>query len=529
MTALQRLEDRLRDSRVASTERPHVFVPDSILKRLVAENVSDVLTELGVLDAERIPCFAQLISQRAARLFAALVNVREGSSIVPLLEEGIRDDDLPFVKDSSSRESQPSLLTKQGQRVQALKAWTNQSINSFETKQYRVLSPVFRRGEHYELDDLHVLPFVNKDMDANPRRVAKGGYGEVSQACIHPDHHEFGDSPAKEHLGVAVKRMYHDDSFEPERNVYRDLGPSTHPHLIDLLFTFRKGGHYHFVFRRANGSLKDYWDQHPHQSVTPALLIWSMEQMVGIASGLAFFHEFTNPEIDVPRFGRHGDIKAQNILRFPASNGPGTLKLADLGLARVHRMHSKSDVDPTTVIVSPTYSPPDVGRNCRVSRKWDIWGLGCLYLEFITYLVLGAEAITEFSEKRLQDGSSAEAVFRIDNFYSTDHKSVKPSVLDWVDRLKQNSRCSRMMHDVLDIVIKQMIVIQPEALSSALGICQALKEVLCRAKEEDGYLQAQNVDGDSTTSPGVRPVEFPPIPPPLSRESSTPGRRGTWG
>ncbi|KAL2824479.1 kinase-like domain-containing protein [Aspergillus cavernicola] len=274
--------------------------------------------------------------------------------------------------------------------------------------------------------------------------------------------------------------MFYDTDFEHERNVYGGLGPSSHPHLINLLFTYKQRSKHYFVFPSADGNLRDYWEKNPRFVLRPRFLKWSLEQIVGIASGLAFFHEFTSPTTRMACYGRHGNIKAQNILWFRDRN---ILKIADLGVANVRGKGSRSNASASNIVVSPTYSPPDVERKHSISRKWDIWGLGCLYLEFITYLVLGPNAIDEFSDKRC-DGSNEIREFYTDSFYSVDYETVKPSVGSWVGYLKQNSRCSTMMHDILDLVMREMIVIDPNERCSSLEVHRKLKRILERALED---------------------------------------------
>ncbi|KAL2822811.1 kinase-like domain-containing protein [Aspergillus cavernicola] len=501
-TALKRLQECLKSSRVPSSiDKRQTFVPESSLLRLVIENLKEILREESIVDAERVEPTAQLISQRAVKLFAILVDIKKERHITQFLDEGIHDDNLPFMRPTMFKKSASTLLTKQGESMRTLKDWDSQSTYNFETKQYRVLSPIFRTGEHYELHTLDILPFIEPDTESNYKPFRAGGYGEVTQELIHPDHHAFGDPSERKELVVADKRMFHDTDFEPERTVYRALGKSKHPHVIDLLFTYRKGDRQrggsicHLVFPWADGNLKDYWEKYPMPSLSPQFLLWWLKQMVGIASGLAFFHKFTDAKIGNPRYGRHGDIKAQNILWF---EGLDVLKIADLGLASIRGIDSRSNVDPNTVTVSPTYSPPDVERRCQISRKWDIWSLGCLYVEAITHLLLGCEAIEQFSEQRLRDSEFPE--LRTDPFYSSDYESVRPAVFAWVDRLRRDSRCSTMMYDMLGLIMNEMIVIQPENRSSSKTIFRKLDRILNHACQDNDYLFAPYTGARSAPS-----------------------------
>ncbi|KAL2870349.1 protein kinase family protein [Aspergillus lucknowensis] len=490
---LRKLQNSLREHRVDSIEKGE-FVPRSIIESAVKDNVSEFLAESNLVGPESISSFAQLISLGAPKLFAILVDLKKPLYIIRFIKAGIRDENLPFRVDETEL-SAIHFQTKQGEPIQVLREWDTRSLKRLKKKQYRMLGPVFEKGKHYDLDDLHILPFRNDYTASRGKQKSAGAFGEVSQACIHEDHHLLETPSARDGIMVAIKRMFHHDDFKNERKVYRDLGASSHRHLIELLFTYQKEKSYHFVFPWADGNLKDYWEDNPDPVLCPQLLTWSLEQMVGIASGLSFFHEFTNSDLtssENHRFGRHGDIKAQNILRFKVSDDPGILKIADLGLASVRGERSRSKVDPDGVIPSPTYSPPDVQRRCWISRKFDIWSLGCLYLEFLTYLILGYGGIPEFSSRRLYDGSSDGDVLRTDSFYSPDYQRVKTSVVCWVNKLKQNPRCSWMMYDILDLVLREMIVIDQNKRSSSQKICRKLRAILDRARADEAYLRHPN-------------------------------------
>ncbi|KAL4804382.1 kinase-like domain-containing protein [Aspergillus unguis] len=503
LPALKRLFNGLRAARVTSRPaRPLCFVPRTDIRRLVNEELEETLKEIQTespVEFENILSYRQLISQQALCLFAILVAVKKAHHIIQFLNEGIQDENLPLTRPENPEASCSALVTKQKACIDTLKGWDAQSISTFETKQYRMLSDVFRRGKHYNLDELAILPFIDPDTELGYKPLAAGGFGEVSRECIHPDHHEFEQPPGQKGLIVAVKQMFRPDDFEPERKVYRDLGHSSHRHLIDLLFTFKLKDRYHFVFPWADGTLKGYWERNPQPEFTPDLLLWSVEQMVGIADGLAYFHQFTNPARGQTRFGRHGDIKADNILWFRKEN---LLKIADLGLASVRGRDSRSNVPHCTVFGPPTYSPPEVKREHNVSRKWDIWSLGCLYLEYTIYLVGGCDAIAEFVDFRSERSREFHEL-HTDYFYSRDFEAVKPSVVVWVHRMKRARRCSKMMCDILDLIMKKMIVVDPDARSTSREVQRALQKILDRARTDREYLLEPDPAARRAPSPRI--------------------------
>jgi serine/threonine protein kinase len=198
-------------------------------------------------------------------------------------------------------------------------------------------------------------------------------------------------------------------------------------------------------------------------------------------------------------YGRHGDIKPENVLWFRDDPDiPGekdVLKLADFGLGRFHGRDTRSKVDPKTIAYSPTYEPPEVWLGTPVSRAYDIWSLGCLYLEFVTWLLMGYEAIDTFADRRLQGTFQSfydDSFYTITNDLETGAKKadIREGVRDWVQELHIKERCSQFMHDLLDVVIKNMLLVESKSRIDASSLHQTFVRFKDRAREDKDYLLA---------------------------------------
>ncbi|KAL4929015.1 kinase-like domain-containing protein [Aspergillus undulatus] len=494
---LRSFQSELKAQAVQSASAKNsVFIPNSVIQQLVDDNVRDILREENIMEPGRIPIFVKTIRERAPKLFAMLVHLEKEQHIVNFLEEDIFDECLPF------QTSEVALFTKQGNPIQTSKDWTAQSREDLWLRQYQFLSPTFCKGTHYDFDEHQILPFLDRNTALDYISPATGDFGIVTRAWIHPDHHKFKSLPGSEALVVAVKRIHRKDDFVTEGDVYRELGSASHAHLIELLFSYEKETCFYLIFPWADGNLREYWDMHPDPELSSGLVRWTLAQMAGIADGLAFFHQFTNPEWQVTLYGRHGNVKADSILWFRDSQ---ILKLASLGFASIHDGGSIDDADHDTVLDIVTYGAPEIQREQKVSRKWDIWGLGCLYLEILTYLILGSgDAVSEFSTRR-RESNNEYPDLKSDSFYSNDFESVKPSVGLWVTKLKESLRCTEAMHDILDLVMTRMIVIEPKDRGSARDIYEALSEILDRAVRYEMYLLRPKFNIHTIPDPGGRP------------------------
>lgn len=104
-------------------------------------------------------------------------------------------------------------------------------------------------------------------------------------------------------------------------------------------------------------------------------------------------------------YGRHGDIKPENILWFrdpKNKNDKGVLKISDFGLTEFSTRHTLCYKRNSQVAHSPSYRPPECDlEGAVVGPSYDIWTLGCLYLELITWQLGGAKLLREFRENRM--------------------------------------------------------------------------------------------------------------------------------
>lgn len=170
-----------------------------------------------------------------------------------------------------------------------------------------------------------------------------------------------------------------------------------HAHLIAAIAAYKKGHYRCFIFPWARGgSLKGFWECNSSK-LDKTLVTWAIRQMSGISDGIKKLHN---------ELVRHGDIKPLNILYFGDSNNHkssalGNLMVADVGLAKVHETYTKDRVPGTTTRHGTNmYEPPEMAfftiQNTKISKRYDIWSLGCIFLEFTIWLLYGAKGLSSF-------------------------------------------------------------------------------------------------------------------------------------
>ncbi|KAK0117494.1 hypothetical protein ONS95_011834 [Cadophora gregata] len=487
------LRDRLHDARIECPQRAHTFfVPRSILEDLI--NVSSVAQDLRSHNSEinenDATKYASKACESARRLYATLAYIEKGADICLFLNEGITDEHLPLVRQCSAR-SKFALFRTSGESIKALEAWQEEDLGKFGRSQWWMISPVFHLGQDlYDLDANMLLPFVPFDTTRDELAHKQGGYSEVY----------------------------------PEETILRAVAPRHHPHLIKLLATYKHEGKYHLMFPYANANLKKYWDDRPNPAFDRVTVLWTVRQMAGIANGLCAIHSFrlSKPLVvktgdgkmrvakGIPLkvrdgeewYGRHGDIKPENVLWFrrdQRKNEPNEiLQIADFGLGRFHGRDSRSAQNPRTIQGSPTYEPPEYRLRQPVSRAYDIWSLGCVYLEFVTWLLQGSQALATFSS--LRGRVATRSSLDDDNFFTIVNDGQEPNavvrdkVVDWENQLHHHERCSDLIHDLLELIMKGLLVIDAKQRYPADWIFQQLKAIMIRAEKDEAYWLKPNPD-----------------------------------
>lgn len=199
----------------------------------------------------------------------------------------------------------------------------------------------------------------------------------------------------------------------------------THPNLISLLATYEQFGQFYLIFPWAEADLQSYLERiNPNPPIDHLNVRWLAKQCHGIADGLCRLHRHQTAYVNkvwsdntysstedrsgstkkFQLYGRHGDIKLQNLLWFynPKESGDrGVLKIADFGLAEFKTSPARLYKGSSQIAFSPPYQPPECNMmGGRVGQSHDIWSLGCLYLELIAWSLGGWELVKTFQESR---------------------------------------------------------------------------------------------------------------------------------
>jgi len=230
--------------------------------------------------------------------------------------------------------------------------------------------------------------------------------------------------------------------------------------------------------------------------------------MSGLAAALHKLHKQLNC--------RHGDLKPGNIL-CAQEGGETVLKMADFGVSRIHHAQTTYRKQVTSsVLLTPSYQGPEVEfegldeKDPRPrSRKYDIWSLGCVYLEFAIWLLHGPKAIEGFAGARATGTSSFNSSSPL---YQVTNKAAKAArvhqLVSWtIEKLEEDQQCKECKGEtalaaLLNLIKNHMMQPEIDKRPSAADVRKQLDDIVQEAQKRPSYL-LHSCDGIS-----IAPLDF---------------------
>lgn len=200
-----------------------------------------------------------------------------------------------------------------------------------------------------------------------------------------------------------------------------------HPNLIQCIAAVSQNDNYSILLEWADGgNLRQFWQDNPRPILGSDEILEVLQQIRAIAEAVGFLHgkdpaiysdtmsevhepkgSSSIPELNLPGDDesdtsdwRHGDLKPDNILRFPKdSMWLGVLKIADLGLTKIHKHATSLRHFPSSQkFATVAYQPPEaiIKSNKATSRLFDMWSIGCVVFEFVVWLLYGWKGLQRF-------------------------------------------------------------------------------------------------------------------------------------
>lgn len=213
--------------------------------------------------------------------------------------------------------------------------------------------------------------------------------------------------------------------------------------------------------------------------------------LAGLCSAVYAVHQFVSSSHKLELIGCHHDLKPANVLVEGS-----TFVLADFGLSRFKDASEWSATPARTV--HRYYTPPECWRPDNrlekpiIHRSSDIWSLGCIIAEVVTYMLGGVEGVAEFERQRAFEESSIVQ----HRFHRAGAEN--PAVTEWIDKLQGSNSWTQKM---LGQMVRQMLQLHHQDRPQAQGVeakmrfiatdavCQPIQKVYQDICKEDNSIQ----------------------------------------
>ncbi|KAL9122157.1 MAG: hypothetical protein Q9187_001286 [Circinaria calcarea] len=408
----------------------------------------------------------------AISLFALLIHIYHPMFILGFLEFEWNDGSLEELTSRISTENPRGEMEGLGQRFWRRYYTNNRTeclgvANDFREAMYQFAVPPISDGKYRVYHEDTILPFRNEKLvgkkNDSGEIESEGAYGTVYSFEILDEYWRLPHLPLIPKFARKELRDTVPLRFLLEKTNLEYVSQFQNEHIVQMIKPYRHGRIFNIIFPCAKTNLGRYLreeqygaDELRHSSVEMSPL-W--HQTLGITKALAYIIE--NPiqvQSDKGReIGHHLDIKPGNIL----IDNKNTLLISDFGQAEFLIVPGTSSSRVIGMAGTESYAPPEMNHvSVNLSHKYDVWSLGCVFLEITAFVCGGHQGIDRLDEIR----SSREPGTNNwdDRFFQRDHTSgfcyLKREIAAWLETLPQAyEHTSRDFLEALIALMKGML------------------------------------------------------------------------
>ncbi|KAF3034086.1 hypothetical protein E8E12_005727 [Didymella heteroderae] len=417
------------------------------------------------------------ISQEGRKMFATCVyGSLPMTCLKALFDDGLSDCRFPF-----------KIGDAPGQK-------DNQKFIAAFIKNQKIFNVAFFARSSEQILDGGIRKPIDYD-ESEDAMLGKGAFGEVYKIGIHPGQRSF-TSGANSNGHFAMKVTPHKGTREVF--FHRAMAKLSHDHLLKCLASFVFSSKYHMIYEKADCNveefMKRYADPRKLANFTSGHLA---QQLFGLADALCFIHNqgSSDSQVDTKLLGvpkkssrRSGyihDIKPENLLMFIYNRSAGKtywIRMSDFSCAKVvdilETVSGKNRDSWKTASKSgtPVYRAPEAITEGRTSRPYDLFSLGCVFLELLVWFLDGYDALKAFRDQR--ECLLSPNTYEDEGFYykTTDDEEfrLRDAVAKKIEDVR--SRCSGTLKDVAD-VIPNLLQMDPQQRPTAKQLVDILKPI----------------------------------------------------
>ncbi|KAL2694700.1 hypothetical protein Neosp_001286 [[Neocosmospora] mangrovei] len=471
------------------------FIPADVIASLVSRGAVEAELVDIVKGDKLVKVVNYVLNRPAIKIFLILALSDHIEAMPNICDSGFGDEHLPLGE-------QPTIgggkqLQSLGQDTDTtsvlspLLSWKLVKRRRFLEKQWAFMAPIFTKERFaHRLHPRCPLPFIPFTENDQAQNGTWGGMsGSIQEIKVHAAHQKVLPQKNRKPIRVALKTIWPQMShyFHQEEETLCAIQKIDHPHLIKPIASYQYHNHDdgYFLFPWAeHGNLKEFWKREKVRPLkNPEMMGWMLKQMRGLCHALSIFHE---------THYLHGDIKPENILLFEEGGYKGTLRVAGVRLARIDPEATERHEITETMTGTTRYLSPEFVHKDQIPRVFDVWALGCVFIEFLIWTLHGYDRLFDFRKaSRTHFWDEVDGTFVI-------HAEVRT----WISNITQILRGSETaLESLLQLVELQMLVPDYEKRSSSIEVHEKLVEICRDAENDPRYLIDPGVASRARTNP----------------------------
>jgi serine/threonine protein kinase len=294
------------------------------------------------------------------------------------------------------------------------------------------------------------------------RKLGRGGFASVYEVSI--CHGIDGNRKVVASKLIRLPKDRRNEVMRRARNEISILQLLDHPHIIKLAGAFALADRIFInILPVADCNLAQFLNK---QSLPISKLGKSnlLEQIGCMASALAYIHSYKN---DVGYACSHMDLKPENILVKVDAESESCSKwlISDFGLATIKT--PTLQISRQNRAATPKYCAPELINGGEIGQAVDIWSLGCVFLEVLTYL----------HDKTMQDFETFISK-RTDFKRKWKYSEITPALNDWLRSLSNNRShlvVRPLIRDEHYNLIMEMLRLNPQERPAAAEVVSRLR------------------------------------------------------
>jgi serine/threonine protein kinase len=268
---------------------------------------------------------------------------------------------------------------------------------------------------------------------------------------------------------------------ENEKDLLDQLVELRNPNITVPLAAWEQSGIFYMLFPKAECSLKTFLNEQSAPSTSDETFLQLVQQLINLSHALDSIHNLRGPLVGaqtqrtnepqqadsqgltVPldrltirqQTGYHHDLKPDNILIFPG----GMWTINDFGTARIHEAVANSSYrTPNLNGGEATYAPPDYESRGESSRPYDIWSLGCIFLEVLIWLFSSGsgKGLADFATQRMLDEGESVGVTGAFWHMKEGRPKLRPSVKKQFEQLKMDAKDKSQFLTLVNLTEKML-------------------------------------------------------------------------